>query len=621
MSLLSELRRRNVFRVALFYLIAAWLVVQIAETVLPVFDVPDVFVRGIIVVLVIGFVPALVFAWAFELTPDGLKRDKHANVDPVTKQQTAQKLNVATLTAAVLAIGLLLADRMLPEPPAPRVAEAPALQDDIGDASGGAESNGPDAASIAVLPFADLSRDRDQEYFSDGIAEEILNVLVDVDGLAVASRTSSFQFKSREAMGIPAIADELGVRHVLEGSLRKDGDSIRITAQLIDAPRDLHLWSETWDRELTSGNLFAIQDEIATAIVASIQSNLGIEIGDAAAIPQRTGNIDAYGLFLEARTKYHNRSDLTEAARLLGRAVDLDPEFEDAWALLAAVQAISPQYDYVVPGADGDAYDLARRSAQRALELDERNALAIGVFGLLQLLEINEGLRRHSYIRLVESFDRALALEPNNLSLLNWRGNALNGAARFERSLVDFERCAELEPAYAVCRSNIAAANLALGRFDDARQALFDAAAYGAFVRNGTNLAMLADLGERRLFHFVAAAVPQLDGWHAMDDLYQALRTPEQSHEALADRLLAFFERSDNFRGDARNLLIPLGRLDHPPFTNAIWLPAYRVYRQTPLFKDVLRQRGIVEYWQATGWPDSCRPITTAAGEEDFECD
>lgn len=616
-SFWSELKRRNVFRVALFYIVAAWVVIQVAETLLPVFDVPDVFVRGIIVILAIGFIPALVFAWAFELTPEGLRRETEVRVDPAIKQQTSQKLNWATLIAAVLAIGLLVADRLMPE--SVREIPSPMRTASEGDDPAGEtpSETGLDPASIAVLPFADLSREQDQAYFSDGIAEEILNVLVDVDGLAVASRTSSFQFKSREAVGIPVIAEELGVRHVLEGSLRKDGDFVRITAQLIDASRDQHLWSETWDRELTSGNLFAIQDEIAAAIVASIQANLDVEIGDASAVPQRTGDIDAYGLFLEARTKYRNRTELTEAARLLGRATELDPEFGDAWALLAAVQAISPQYDYPLPGGESDAYGVARRSAERALELDAGNALAIGVFGLIQRLEVNEGLRGHPYASIIGSFDRALELDPNNLSLLNWRGGALYGAARFDLSAPDFARCAEIEPAYAVCRSNLAAAWLAQGRLDEARQVLFDAAEYGALVRNGTILVMLAGLGERRLFHFVAAAVPQLDGWHAMDDLYRALRSPEQPNVALAERLHAFFERSNNTSGDALNLLIPLGNHDQVAFSNSLWIPAFRAYRQTPSFKHMIRERGIFEYWRETGFPNICQPV----GQDGFQCE
>jgi adenylate cyclase len=250
MSLFTELKRRNVFRVALFYIVAAWVVIQVAETLLPVFDVPDGALRAVVIILALGFPLALVFAWAFELTPDGLKRDQDARVDPATKQQTAQKLNWATLIAAVLAIGLLIADRLMPEPES---VSAPASASTSADAS-----EGPDPASIAVLPFADLSPGGDQGYFSDGIAEEILNALARIESLNVTSRTSAFAFKSQSELGIRDIAEELHVRHVLEGSVRKAADTIRITAQLIDATTDQHLWSETYDRRLTAENVFAI---------------------------------------------------------------------------------------------------------------------------------------------------------------------------------------------------------------------------------------------------------------------------------------------------------------------------------------------------------------------------
>ena len=618
MSFLAELKRRNVIRVALFYIVSAWLLVQVAETVLPLFEVPDGVLRGFVILLALGFVPALVFAWVFEWTPDGIRLDSEAQQTPGGGSRSSNKLNWATLVVALVAIGFLLLDRTLLQPPSPSVvATAPAPP------TVAAGSLAPTAAnaSIAVLPFADLSPTGDQAYFSDGIAEEILNVLVNVEGLAVASRTSSFQFKQRQNIGIPLIAGELGVRHVLEGSLRKDGESIRVTAQLIDAVSDQQLWSETWDRELTSGNLFAIQDEIATAIVDSIQANLDVEIGDASAVPQRTGNIDAYGLFLDARSKYQGRIDLTDASRQLGQAIELDSEFADAWSLLAAIQAISPQYNYALPNGESDAYAAARRSAQRALDLDANNPLAIGVFGLVEGLEINEGLARHSYSGLIEHFDQALALDPNNLSLLNWRGAALIGAAHFERAGLDFARCSELEPAYAVCRSNLAAVRIAQGRLEEGRQLLFEAAEYGALVRNGTTLVMLAAVGERRVFHFVAAGAPQLAGWHAMDDLYQSLRIPEQSHDALADRFAAFLERSGNTTGDAVNLLIPLGRYEHGPSTNALWMQPFRIYRTSPEFKQLMRDRGIVEYWRETRFPENCRPIVTTSGEDDFECD
>jgi adenylate cyclase len=276
-SLFAELKRRNVFRVGLFYVVTAWLVIEVAETVLPLFDVPDGVLRGLVVLLVIGLVPALGLSWIYELTPDGIKRDAGPSTADAQSSATGRKLNWATLIVAALAIGLLVSDRLLREPPSTDTAVAQQAGHPDPEAGAIAQADtqanaGPviPDASIAVLPFADLSPEGDQQYFSDGIAEEILNVLSRIEALSVTSRTSAFAFKSQSELSIPDIAASLGVRHVLEGSVRKAADTIRVTAQLIDARSDQRIWSETFERQLTAQNVFAIQDEIAAAITAAL---------------------------------------------------------------------------------------------------------------------------------------------------------------------------------------------------------------------------------------------------------------------------------------------------------------------------------------------------------------
>ena len=274
MSFFAELRRRNVIRVAGLYVVTAWLLVQIADTLLPIFGTPDWVLRTLVTMLALGFVPALVFSWVFELTPEGLKREEEVDRRFSTTQLTARKLDIATLMIALLAIVLLLIDWMRP---VAKVGPESVVDADAGrtpaSSNGGADAtaeagSAPEAASsdpgsIAVLPFVNMSADAENEYFSDGISEELLNVLVKVDGLSVASRTSSFAYKGRE-QSAASIGAELKVAHVLEGSVRKSGQRVRITAQLIDARSDRHLWSETYDRELD--DIFAIQQEIAEAM-------------------------------------------------------------------------------------------------------------------------------------------------------------------------------------------------------------------------------------------------------------------------------------------------------------------------------------------------------------------
>ncbi|MBL4619820.1 MAG: hypothetical protein JKX88_06965, partial [Marinicaulis sp.] len=259
-KLLTELRRRNIFRVAGVYAVVGWILMQVAGTLENSLNLPDWFDSAITATLLIGFPIAVLLAWAFEMTPEGVKRTETIAEGESVTVKTGRKLDVAILGGLVL-VGVMIGWQML------RPVPAPSNTTDIGEQT-------ISAASIAVLPFSDLSPNGDQEYFSDGMAEEILNVLVKVTGLNVASRTSSFGFKGQEALGIPFIAEKLNVRHVLEGSVRKSGETIRITAQLIDAQTDQHLWSETFDRTLTTENIFAIQDEIANAIV----DRLGIVI-------------------------------------------------------------------------------------------------------------------------------------------------------------------------------------------------------------------------------------------------------------------------------------------------------------------------------------------------------
>src|SRR6185369_16104769 len=262
MSFFAEIKRRNVIRMAGLYLVVAWLIVQVTSTVLPMFSVPEWLPRTIVALLAIGLLPTLVFAWVYELTPEGLKRDSEVSRERSIAPATGRRMD--RMIMAVLALGLayFAFDKFVL---APRQQKA-----DVAGAIGGPDAK-TDAKSIAVLPFADLSQAKDQEYFSDGMSEELLNLLANVPGLHVVGRTSSFAFKGRNE-DLRAIGQKLGVAQVLEGSVRKSGDHVRITAQLIDVANGYHLWSETYDRQLT--DVFALQDEISLAVVDALKLRL-----------------------------------------------------------------------------------------------------------------------------------------------------------------------------------------------------------------------------------------------------------------------------------------------------------------------------------------------------------
>jgi len=309
MSLFVELKRRNVFRVGLAYLVASWLLMQMVDVLAPVFALPDWAPKLIFLILAIGLVPAIIFSWVFEMTPEGIKRESEVDRSNSITQTTAKKLDMVTIGLLVAAIAAVALDRFMPGP------EAPTTGSDISSVTSTEQSAAtadqkPDSAlvsenqeepekpkpsdkSIAVLPFVNMSDDAGNEYFSDGISEEILNALAKIKDLKVAGRTSSFAFKGKN-QDLRNIGVALNVAHILEGSVRKAGNRVRITAQLIKVDDGFHVWSENYDRELD--DVFAIQDEISAAILHQLKAHL---MGEEATSVART-DAKTYDLYLLA---------------------------------------------------------------------------------------------------------------------------------------------------------------------------------------------------------------------------------------------------------------------------------------------------------------------------------
>jgi adenylate cyclase len=355
-GLLTELKRRSVFRVAVGYLVGAWLLTEVAGVATESFDAPGWVMRIVIVFLLIAFVPAVVLAWLFEITPDGLRRDDGSPRSDDRRRATARRLNVAivVLLAAAVALGAVSAFLGRKSNPAStRYGEA------------------ADGISLAVLPFVNMSPDVNNAYFADGIAEELLNVMARVDGLHVASRTSAFAFRD-SPLSIPDIARQLGVGLVLEGSVRKQGTRVRITAQLIDARRDKQLWSDVYDRDLV--DIFLVQEEIASAIVAALAPVLGIRHVTVAAA---TADLEAYEHFLRGRSSFYERRH-GDAIPQLSAAVRRDPDFAEAWAFLGAstILRLDERHDEI------ERQSMATRAshaAARALDLHPDLPLALAV--------------------------------------------------------------------------------------------------------------------------------------------------------------------------------------------------------------------------------------------------
>ena len=542
------------------------------------------------------------------MTPEGVVRTEDVAQGASITPDTGRKLDY-TIVAGLLLLGAMIVWQQLSR-------ESQVSPDSVASVATESTTPATDAASIAVLPFADLSPGGDQEYFSDGMAEEILNVLVRVQGLNIVSRTSSFQFKGRE-LGIPEIASLLKVRHVVEGSVRKSGDTIRVTAQLIDASNDKHLWSNTYDRPLTAENIFAIQDEIAKSIVTALGQALGLNQLTGVEVATSTRNLSAYELFLQARPMFHSRTRLDEADRLLEEALRQDPQFAQALEMRAALQTLMVEYGFSSVTLE----DAERRSdefAQQALAIEPQSSVALAVLGKNAATAAENRRGKASYKEILQMFDRALRVDPRNTSALNWRGVRYLMAGRMEEALADFASCRAIEPYYIPCVENYISTLGDMGRDEESLQAWREALNIGATKIFNADLPVLARLGEELAFKLVTNDQQILGGWSRHDELYDAYRHPELDHSALIESIRAHMAANKNKEAGAfKFIVLPIGEIwDHPDAVY-LWDQSAAWYRQTDAFKSYVRDTGVLDYWHEFGFPAQCRPL----GSDDFECD
>ncbi len=423
MSFFHELKRRNVFKVAIAYAIAAWILIEITATTFPILKLPDWSVTLVTVLVLIAFPLSLIFAWAFELTPEGLKKEKDVDPSESITHVTGRKLDFAIIGAMAIAIVFLLADKLL--------------------FSGSVETNDVETVatgqSIAVLPFVNISSDKEQEYFSDGITEEILNSLASVKELKVAGRTSSFAFKGQN-QDLRRIGELLGVEHILEGSVRKAGTTVRITAQLVKVEDGFHLWSETYDRELT--DVFAIQDEIATEILKQLRAQLLDEEGPAI-VSQRT-DPEVYGLYLLAKQRLYSRTRQTieSAVELLDQAIAKDSDYAPAYAQRGIATLLLSDSGYgTIPEAE--ALVQGKRFIDAALEKDPQLAEAWAGVGLYH------NSRPSEHEQAIEALTKALTINPNLINASHWLQLALRYSGDPSGALQILEQMTQRDPLHA----------------------------------------------------------------------------------------------------------------------------------------------------------------------------
>jgi TolB-like protein/Tfp pilus assembly protein PilF len=443
----AELKRRNVYKVGAAYVVVAWLLIQVATQTFPFFEIPNWAVRLVVVILALGFPVALVFAWAYELTPEGLKRTEDVPPGHSVTHSTGRKLDFAIIGVLALAVALLLFDRFRPKSQLSEAAQA--------------------AKSIAVLPLVNQSGDPGQEYFSDGLSEELINGLGQLRDVRVIGRNSSFHFKGKSADS-RAVGKALGVANLLEGSVRKAGDRVRITVQLVDTATGTQRWSQTYDRELK--DIFAVQSEIAKSIADELRLTLLAGELKPSARPSN-GNLDAYQAFLQG--EHHGRrgtiDSLTKAIGFLDEAIQHDPKYAEAYALKSLVRS---QIGYFYGAKGRDYFEQARAAAEAALVINPDLERAHSALAYVHINDWDLGAAEER----LRSTGMQAQTSLNMLALIRSCQGRFDEAVQLER------RALELDPFFALFHRNLGAFLTAAGRFDEAERA----------VRRATELQPLA---------------------------------------------------------------------------------------------------------------------------------
>ena len=569
----TELKRRNVYKVAIAYAVVAWLLMQAASILFPTFEAPPWTMKVFVAVTALGFPIALIIAWAFELTPEGLKRTKIADELPKKSARSRAWIYVVVI-AGVISVSLFFLGRYT----------ATSKQSVSVELS---------AKSIAVLPFVDLSQAKDQEYFCDGISEEILDALAKVEGLRVVARTSSFSFKGKNA-DMSEIAQKLNVQNVLEGSLRREGNRIRITAQLINARNGFHIWSDTFERELQG--VFAVQDEITRSIVDALKIKLAV------APPVRTPeSTEAYDLYLKG-LYYSNKSDeenLRKSLIFFQQALDKDPNFARAWTGITKVwEQLADAYVRPL-----EAYPRVKEAASKALALDDKDAEAHCYLGEVKLLIDRDVAGAEAEIK------RALQLDRNSATahyFMSWlkltQGDCDEGVNQIQEA-------EKLDPLSPMIIDSAVERYLGADRLDDAISAgkrvlqvdpnyiYFDSALADAY-REKDDLQEAVALYEKAqtVTHFPSAGLAITyakmgrleDARRVLNQRIEKSRQQYVPADSIAAVYVALGDKEEAFRWLERAFD------EHSaPMYDMACHPKFRALRSDPRFADLLRRMGV----------------------------
>lgn len=613
MDFLAELKRRNIFKVSMAYVALGWLVIQVTDIVVPALNLPSLIKSIVVYIGIIGFPFAVFLAWAYELTPTGVKRTKDVDTQESIRTTSGQKLNYAIIAFLTLAVIFLLLDR------------TPSSKDITGVGQ-----------SIAVLPFADMSEKKDQEYFSDGLSEELLNVLAKIPELKVAGRTSSFAYKGNNR-DLREIGSALGVNHILEGSLRKQNNRLRITAQLIRAEDGFHIWSETYDRELS--DIFLVQEEIAMSIVSNMA--LSIDIGlNADLISTRTENMQAYDLYLTGKSLVAKRGteNISKALTLLEYATEIAPNYATAWAMLAQAHALAHYH----PGIETpqQAMALGEKAARHALSIDPTSSIAYGALG--DILK-----DQYHWQEAEENYMLAIKFDPNNIEAISQYGQLLWRTNKIYKALPYLAKARQLDPLVPVYTQLEAMNRYAIGEKQKGLE-LFNRSLelskntsqfppatrflYGVLVDDVADSQRYLRLVQvhnkiNPAVFFNDTLIDKMTDEQALKEYLETTRdyymenpeklAVENDFASLVYASIAAQHGEDQLALDFLEIEAKQGinNVNHVGLSNYL-IDAFDSIQNDPRFKQIKIEYGLLDYWIKSGWPKICQPL----GDSDFNC-
>ena len=622
----QELVRRNVLRVIAIYSIVGWLLRQLAIVMIPALGLPDVFMPVVTFLIFIGLPITLYLAWVYELTPEGLKKTPALPAPEEREKYTLNRLDYALVAGMAFVLAIIGLDTFAP--PARNLQSAPAPSDATTVAgnqtaspsqtavttsqTSSPEASAAPANSIAVLPFTDLSSEMDQEYFSDGIAEEVLNALVKIRGMRVSARTSSFAFKGQEE-NPETIGNALNVAYILTGSVRKQNNRVRISVQLIDTQAGFQVWAESFNGSLE--DIFDLQESISIRIAQELKVVLTGE--DEVRLAKRpTDNQDAYANFLRGQKFVAARigDNLPKAIDEFSAAVDKDPNFARAWSGLAVAHALSPQYRLVDLLEEEK---LAEINARRALTIDPALAEPYAVLGWVNL-------QRRNYVEMRKQFEKALELEPRNATANLWYGIGLVAVGQLEDADRQFTRVKEIDPVSLVGLHMYSLLKYMLGETDEAEKyarRVFDLGFPSASIQLAEIAGEQGQMEEANTLFSTAVRgmATRFSGEERLTfargifgdpgDEQAALNLIEgylASDAALTEQVVPYFLVRTGNTDLAFNVYAQNQVTFDPLIYFVLWGPNGKASRQDPAITGFAREIGLMDYWLQYGWPDQC---------------